>query len=329
MTNEFDPKKIIDFDKDYYEILGLQKLDFPIGKTRADVIKTSEILEKAFRVKARKCHPDFGGSNEAFLDIVRARRILEDPLLRKIYNQGFFEEYTLVNENDSFKVDWAKIGTYRKGTPEDTIGFSLFLQLCDVKKDLELVPAFFPTTNEHNYEWDFVIEGQEKTKLVISIVNDENEVLRLTSNEDVEKALPFKIYICIPKANLVFVREENSVLSPDGKTLVNGNITKAGYNDLDLLETTNLDTANDYIKNKLNKDLTKFKNGELKPTVKANQAKMMDSEEMKKFDKDKLSEILNIRKFIFDNDDKAAEFLENIDNKRPVFKKLVKPELPF
>jgi hypothetical protein len=329
MTNEFDPKKIIDFDKDYYEILGLQKLDFPIGKSRADVIKTSEILEKAFRVKARKCHPDFGGSNEAFLDIVRARRILEDPLLRKIYNQGFFEEYTLVNENDSFKVDWAKIGTYRKGTPEDTIGFSLFLQLCDVKKNLELVPAFFPTTNEHNYEWDFVIEGQEKTKLVISIVNDENEVLRLTSNEDVEKALPFKIYICIPKANLVFVREENSVLSPDGKTLVNGNITKAGYNDLDLLETTNLDTANDYIKNKLNKDLTKFKNGELKPTVKANQAKMMDSEEMKKFDKDKLSEILNIRKFIFDNDDKAAEFLENIDNKRPVFKKLAKPELPF
>ena len=33
---------------------------------------------------------------------------------------------------------------------------------------------------------------------------------------------------------------------------------------------------------------------------------------MKKFDKDKLSEILNIRKFIFDNNDKAAEFLENI-----------------
>jgi hypothetical protein len=329
MSNEFDPKKIIDFDKDYYFILGLAKEDLPTGKTRKDVIKTSEILEKAFRVKARKCHPDFGGSNEAFLDIVRARRILEDPLLKRIYDQGFFEEFTLVDENDSFKVDWAKIGTYRKGTPEDTIGFSLFLKLCDEKKDLGLIPAFFPTTNEHNYEWDFVIEGQEKTKFVISIVNDENEVLRLTSNEDVEKALPFKIYICIPKANLVFVREENSVLSPEGKTLVNGNITKAGYNDLDLLETTNLDTANDYIKNKLKSDLIKFHNGELKPTIKANQAKMMDSEEMKKFDKDKLSEILNIRRFVFDNDEKASEFLENIDNKRPVFKKLVKPELPF
>jgi len=329
MTNEFDPKKIIDFEKDYYEILGLQKLDFPTGRSRADVIKTSEILEKAFRVKARRCHPDFGGSNEAFLDIVRSRRILEDPLLRKIYDQGFFEEYTVVNEDDSFKVDWAKIGTYRKGTPEDTIGFSLFLQLCDEKKNLEIVPAFFPTTNEHNYEWDFVIEGQEKTKLVISIVNDENEVLRLTSNEDVEKALPFKIYICIPKANLFFVREENSVLTPEGKTLSNGNITKAAYNDLDLLETTNLETANDYIKNKLKNDLTKYHSGELKPVVKANQAKMMESEEMKQFDKEKLAEILNIRKFIYNNDEKAAEFLNNIDDKRPVFKKSAKPELPF
>ena len=329
MSNEFDPKKIIDFNKDYYFILGLAKEDLPTGKSRKDVIKTSEVLEKAFRVKARKCHPDFGGSNEAFLDIVRARRILEDPLLKKIYDQGFFEEYVLVNEDDSFKVDWAKIGTYRKGTPEDTIGFSLFLQLCDVKKELSLVPAFFPTTNEHNYEWDFVIEGQEKTKLVISVVNDENEVLRLTSNEDVEKALPFKIYICIPKANLFFIREENSVLTPDGKTLTNGNITKAAYNDLDLLETTNLETANNYIKNKLKTDLLKFSNGELKPTVKTNQARMMESEEMKQFDKNKLSEILNIRKFIFNNDVRAAEFLENIDNKRPVFKKSAKPELPF
>ena len=329
MSNEFDPKKIIDFNKDYYFILGLTKDDLPRGKSRQDVIKTSEILEKAFRVKARKCHPDFGGSNEAFLDIVRARRILEDPLLRKIYDQGFFEEFTIVDEDNSFKVDWAKIGTYRKGTPEDTIGFSLFLKLCENKSELGLVPAFFPTTNEHNYEWDFVVDGQEKTKLVISIVNDENEVLRLTTNEDVEKALPFKIYICIPKANLVFLREENSVLTPEGKTLVNGNITKAAYNDLDLLETTNLETANLYIKDSLKTDLIKFKSGELKPTIKANQAKMMDSDEMKKFDNDKLSEILNLRKFVYNNDEKASEFLENIDNKRPVFKKAAKPELPF
>jgi hypothetical protein len=329
MSKEFDPKKIIDFSKDYYNILGLIKETLPKGKNRQDKIELSKMLEVAFRKMARKSHPDFGGSNEAFLDLVRARRIVEDPILRKIYDQGFFEEFTIVNEDDSFKVDWAKIGTYRKGTPEDTIGFSLFLKLCENKSELGLVPAFFPTTNEHNYEWDFVVDGQEKTKLVISIVNDENEVLRLTSNEDVEKALPFKIYICIPKANLVFLREENSVLTPEGKTLINGNITKAAYNDLDLLETTNLETANSYIKKRLKTDLISFMNGELKPIVKANQAKMMDSEEMKKYDKDKLSEILNLRKFVYNNDEKASTFLENIGNKRPVFKKEAKPELPF
>ena len=44
---------------------------------------------------------------------------------------------------------------------------------------------------------------------------------------------------------------------------------------------------------------------------------------------EKLAEILNIRKFIYNNDENAAEFLNNIDDKRPVFKKSAKPELPF
>jgi hypothetical protein len=67
----------------------------------------------------------------------------------------------------------------------------------------------------------------------------------------------------------------------------------------------------------------------LKAKVNVNQAMMMDSESMKEFDKNKLSEILNIRKFIYNNDEQAAEFLENIDKSRPVFKKSAKPELPL
>jgi len=83
MSNEFDPKKIIDFEKDYYNLLDLDKDTFPSNKTRDDKVKVSKILESAFRKKARTCHPDFGGSKEDFLDIVRARRILEDPILKK------------------------------------------------------------------------------------------------------------------------------------------------------------------------------------------------------------------------------------------------------
>ena len=77
MSNEFDPKKIIDFEKDYYNILSIDKESFPKGNSRNDVIARTKILESAFRKGARKAHPDFGGSDEQFLDLVRARRILD------------------------------------------------------------------------------------------------------------------------------------------------------------------------------------------------------------------------------------------------------------
>jgi len=67
--DSFNPNKIIDFSKNYYEILGISQEELPKGKTRDDKVHLSKILETAFRKKARVCHPDFGGSNEAFLDI--------------------------------------------------------------------------------------------------------------------------------------------------------------------------------------------------------------------------------------------------------------------
>jgi hypothetical protein len=334
MSNEFDPKKIIDFSKNYYEILAIEKTDLPSGKSRDERVKTSQILENAFRKRARKCHPDFGGSNEDFLDIVRARRILEDPILKKIYDQGFFDEFTVENLESDFEVDWSKIGTYRKGTPEDTIGFSLFIKLCEQKEALNIVPAFYPTSNEHNYEWDFVINnGEQKSKLVISIVNDENEVLRLSNSADVESALPFKIYICIPKASLCFVRDNNQVVSPNGNILTNANITKVLYNDQNLLETTNLQSAHDYLDNVLREDLDLYSKGQLnklsKNLANVTETKWMDSEKLKDFDKSQLNQIFNVRKFETQNDEKAADFLENIDQRK--IKKVVsdKPDLPF
>jgi hypothetical protein len=315
MSNEFNPKKIIDFEKDYYEILGISKESFPNGKNRQAKIKSSEILEAAFRKKARTCHPDFGGSKEAFLDIVRARRILEDPLLKGIYDQGYFEEVSFESEESGFEVDWSKVGTYRKGTPEDTIGFSLFLKICDNKENLRLVPAFFPSSLDHNYEWDWVIK-EKNLKLVISIVNDENEVLRLTSGEDVNNSLPFKIYICIPRASLNMSRGNNQVLSPDGKTMIHGNITNVSYSDYTFLETTNLDTANHYIDNILESDLLLFMSGEnlqkFLPVTTGKQTKWLDSEQLKKYDNGKLSEILNMRSFEIVNDERAADFLDKI-----------------
>lgn len=330
MSNEFDPKKIIDFNKNYYEILGIDKNNFPNGNNRNDVIERSKILENAFRKCARKAHPDFGGSDEQFLDLVRARRILEDTLLRKIYDSGEFIELNFgETSDDTFKVDWTKVGNYRKGTPEDTIGFSLFLQLCERKDELGIIPAFYPTSNEHNYQWDFVIKNTDKNKLVISIVNDENEVLRLTNSNEIQDSLPFKIYICIPESSLVFSRNENTVLDPYGKTLINGAILSANYNDIDLIESTNLNSANAYLENKLIDDLVAFKDGKLKPKKITNQKKWMTSEELKKLDKEKLSEIINFKSFDVAKNENADSWLDSIDKKPIKRLETNKPELPL
>ena len=310
MSKEFDPKNIIDFNKDYYSILGISKENLPDNKTRQNKIEISQLIEKSFRKQARKAHPDFGGSKELFLDLVRARRILEDPLLRRIYDQGHFDEFEITNITSDFAIDWNKVGTFRKGTPEDTIGFQLFLSICEKKDDLKIVPAFIPKTEEHNYEWDWVID--DKNKLVLSIVNDENEVLRLTNSDQIDDSLPFKIYICIPKTSLSFVRTEQKVLDPFGNTLSQGSIGAVSYNDFDLLETTNLNTATNYIENKLSDDLKMFKNGTLKVQTKVAETKWLDSNELKKFDKQSLSAILNMRSYEVVEDENAADFLSGI-----------------
>ena len=329
MSNEFDPKKIINFEKDYYIILGIDKNDLPKAQDRQNKIVISQTIEKAFRKMARKCHPDFGGSKESFLDLVRARRILEDPVLRKIYDQGYFEEFSISNSDSGFDVNWDKIGNYRKGSPEDTTGFSLFLQISENKNELGLTPAFFPTLEEHNYEWDWVI-NEKKVKLALSIVNDESEVLRLTNGEDIDNSLPFKIYICIPRTSLVIKRNNNVVLDPNGKVLQNADIQSVSYNDYNLLETTNLETAKNYINNNFSQDLNDFIDGKLKPqNVSANETKWLDSNQIKKIDKEKLSEILNLRSFEYNVDEKAADFLDKIKVKKITKVSEDKPELPF
>ena len=250
--------------------------------------------------------------------------------MRKIYDSGEFAEFNFgANENESFAVDWAKVGNYRKGTPEDTIGFSLFLKICEKKEELGIVPAFFPTTNEHNYQWDFVIKNSNKNKLVISIVNDENEVLRLTNSDEIQESLPFKVYICIPESSLVFARQSNDVKDPFGKTLVNGSILSANYNDLDLLESTSINATNQYLDTKLLTDLLSFQNGELKSKKINNQKKWMTSDELKNFDKEKLQEIVNFKSFEIVKNENADYWLDSID-KKPI-KRLgeAKPELPL
>jgi hypothetical protein len=337
MSDMFDPKKIIDFSKDYYSILGLVKENLPLSSIRKDKVELANIIERAFRKEARVAHPDFGGSKEAFLDLVRARRIIEDPLLRKIYDQGEFIETANVEGVDDFAVDWSKIGTYRKGTPEDTVGYSLFLEICNRKKELELVPAFIPELHEHNYEWDFVIQNHslniKNLKLVISIVNDEAEVLRLTDGDKISESLPFKIYVCCPKVGVKYIREQNQIIAPTGRVMANGAIKKVAYNDHIFLETTLLEEAKNYLdSDKFKEDLFNFKvNGSNQDNVskKLDENSWMSQEEMKTHDAQLLQKILKMKSFALEEDEHGADFLEKLSEKSKSKQDEEKPELPL
>jgi hypothetical protein len=111
--------------------------------------------------------------------------------------------------------------------------------------------------------------------------------------------------------------------------LINGNILSANYNDLDLLESTNLNSTNEYLENKLPSNIVSFLNGELKSKKVSNQKKWMSSEELKELDKEKLREIVNFKSFEIANIPNADSWVDSID-KKPI-KRLVnvKPELPL
>jgi hypothetical protein len=55
----------------------------------------------------------------------------------------------------------------------------------------------------------------------------------------------------------------------------------------------------------------------------------LDSNQIRKIDKEKLSEILNLRSFEYNVDEKAADFLDKIKVKKITKVSEDKPELPF
>ena len=120
------------------------------------------------------------------------------------------------------------------------------------------------------------------------------------------------IYICIPKTSLNFARKEEKVLDPHGNTLTKGTIGSVSYNDYDLLETTNLTTALEYIKNNLKNDLELFRNGNLNLKHKSSETKWLDSDQLRKFDKSQLAAILNMRTYETQEQENAADFIDNI-----------------
>jgi len=339
MSNHFNPEKVIDFNIDYYSVLGLEKGCLPKGETRTERERITDVLNKAYKVSAFKTHPDFANSNEEkeilnekFKLVVRAHTILSNPLYREYYESGGAVRPSTVEDGNSLEVDWSKVGTYREGMLEDTIGNEIFLKLSSRADELKIIPAFKPSSEAHNFEWDWVVEDvfikdNEPTKLALACVNDESDVLKLTTGESLKNSLPFKIYFCFPRASLYFLREESKSfkIGDDENGMefdLPGRLKAAIYSDINLIETTSLEEALDYIKEggQFEKDLQSLRDGTLilkqkEFDVKNNQSQWLSTDKVKELDAQKLRSILISKTFFTEKNEKAAELIDQLPDK--------------
>ena len=340
------PEEIVDLSIDYYGVLGLKKGEIPDGKNREEKMALSMILQVSRRKMVRYAHPDFGGSDEAFSLLLQAEYILEDPVLRRYYDSGGSWRPSLSGVGSDFEVDWDSLGTYRKNTQADIVGHTLFALLSGQTgkraKDLGLIPAFHPTEASQNYEWDWVIlvdendrqnipelddeKKKSSPKIALSLVYDDQEIKRLTSGEAAlsEDFVPFKIYACIPRGVLHYLRDEKERYELENGEVdeFNGKLQAAIYSDYELLETTSLAEARAYftIGGAVEKDLEDFRNGTLsqkqaKLDKVARRTQFIDSKELMERDREVLKAVMRSKSFRLVRDPRAADFLDQAPDK--------------
>ena len=300
----------IDFNKNYYEILGVNEAELPKGKDAGSKKRLRNLLQTAYRKKIFEVHPDRpDGDEETFKDVVQAHTILSDPLLRKIYEDKDFSKVNGI-KGEKVAIEWSRIGTYRKGSLADTIGNTLFEKIVQESNIDGLTVKFIPASEEdHNYDWEFTIPGLKK-EMVLSIVDDEEEVLRLTNGNisQIDSALPFKIYICFPGVEMVFIRGDDVAVENEYgfSDMIKGRINNAKFLDADLLSTTNYDYACDYITSgQLKNSVEECINGNIEAFIskkfikKADNAelsKIKEVQDINKMDQVRLKELLKISK---------------------------------
>ena len=238
----------IDFDVDYYGLLGIDRAAFPRGRDVNSRREACRILQDAYRHRLFEVHPDRGGDPAVFKALVRAHSVLSDPSQREVYDRGKPPEGF---EGVDMSIDWTKVGKYQRGSLADQVGTTLFLAIVEESGIEGLTPKFAPSDPEfHNYHWEFDVVGAPK-EFVLSIIEDEEEVLRLTDGDQVaEASVPFKIYVCLPSMRMTVSRDEDDVvIDPDsGEAFFPGRILGIGYVDADLLSTTDYEHAMQFIR---------------------------------------------------------------------------------
>ena len=103
-----DIYKLIMNTKDYYKELGVPR----------NALKSE--IKSAYRLLAKKYHPDTGGSNEKFLAIQLAWETLSDPQKKIIYDKNLlFQENTESNRNEDWSLEIKNKSNYSTNKDND------------------------------------------------------------------------------------------------------------------------------------------------------------------------------------------------------------------
>lgn len=253
--------QVIDFSIDYYGILGIDRKTLLPGSTYGEKQSNSKIIHEAYRKQASMWHPDVPWSSddpapsqkekeERFKQIIKAHTILSDQVSKQIYDRGKDDPGSGKKQGLDFQILATSIGEFRPDSIEATIGTIIYNKILSGVPQIEgtVCPE---TEGEDDYIWEFYFKQTKRDPLTLSIVRDENEVLRLTSAEGVSEALPFKIHLFFPshKGQLTFRESFN----PGEQT-----ITGIEYADHVLFESTNLDNTVEYISSGMLKDIKDY-----------------------------------------------------------------------
>lgn len=325
-TRRLDAKKLVSFEEDYYGILGIDPAALPSGSEVAARREAAGILEKAYQTACRRYHPDVNRTDpdaEAkFRLAIKAHTVLSDPIARRYYDsKGTDKSRTLEMDGKRYEIDWEDLGYYRQGSTADTVGYGLFFAIAERKEELGIAPAFYPELPQHNYEWDFAVPDMG-VKLTISIVPDEEDVRRLTSGDDAGRSLPFKIYLCFPRACPYLIKGDDEVYKAgDREIVMPGRLVRTIYVDLELVETTVLDTAQAFVEGPgIAEALCKLRDGSLvkeqeQRDREAGALNWLDTGSLKQAEADRLKDALRHRTPRPKFDPRAADFLKRIPGK--------------
>lgn len=296
---------------DYYALLDLDKNTLPKPDSKENRIKLKEILDIKFRQMAPKCHPDKGGDPETFKLLLRAVTILGDEKLRAEYDNVADSTFS----DTSFKIDWEKYFSFDANSTAAEFGETLSAKIAQV---LNTSIIFSPSLKEHGYNWVFNTDNQGQN-LVLSLVQDEDEMLILSGQTTTNTALPFKIHIYFPESMLTFHYDKTNAVKMPGvnKYLVSPVAKYVSYSDITLISTTEELLANEYIDNQLSNDINLILKGQREnvKSVMEDEKELVTTEQFKERDKKLLQDIFQVKTPKLEADEKGDEFLKSLKHK--------------